>query len=837
MPHVGGTFDWWLERVHPADRDRFSREVQAFLGSADRQVVLQYRLRRGGGEYVPVTDQVAVERARDGTPIRLVALVEERVEEETPVRPRTPYEVLFERTGDAVYHVGPSGRLRDFNAAFLGLVTRSRAAALGRPLSEFVEGGPEFEDLVDALLERGEVAELEVAVVDDDGGTHTALLSAVATLGSNGEYLGHHGILQVVPVEDDEPEEPEPVGEVAPARGLTALIEIFRRLSIVDRMDAATVRDIVGLIPEGCRVPELARGRVVLGGFCLSADGFDPARSATCPVTSGGERLGSVSVSYPPAESGSQEPDFVEAEMDFLSAVAACVGETARRIAAEARDADAADADDPPYGAWIRMSGDLMAILDGDGALRFASAAAERLLGYQPVSLLGKKALDLVHPSDVPAVRGAVERGAASQVGFVTVRHRVQHADGSWRYFETVGQAVLDDSDDTYVVLNCRDVSERMVVEAQLALSNQREVVGRLAGGIAHEFNNLLTVIQMNTRLLADDLGFERAPEELSEILDAAASAAVLTRRLIAFSGGGIVEPRSLELGQLVQHFEPLLVKVMGGGVRVELERGERPLPIVADARQVEQVLRELSENAREAMPTGGRLTIEVRAADFDDLPPQLRHPEDWALLRVSDTGNGMSAEVRQEIFEPFFTTKSAGTGLGLATVRDIVARLGGRIDLTTSSGEGSTFTVLLPLDRGEERVVPEAERAPTVPTPAAPSARTILLVAADRLTRSVAERALAERGHRVLEAEHGVGALTMIEAFQGTLDLLVTSVEMPDVEAEALAARVLALHPEARVLYLGEDGTERLEGPTLPSDALLGVLVETVDALLGDPE
>jgi two-component system cell cycle sensor histidine kinase/response regulator CckA len=278
-----------------------------------------------------------------------------------------------------------------------------------------------------------------------------------------------------------------------------------------------------------------------------------------------------------------------------------------------------------------------------------------------------------------------------------------------------------------------------------------------------------------------------------------------------------------------------MLVKIMGGGVRVEVAREQGPISIVADAREVEQVLLELCENAREAMPTGGRVAVTVRRARREDVPPQLQHPEDWVILSVSDTGTGVPDDLRDRLFEPFFTTRAGSTGLGLPTVRDIVSRLGGRIDFMSSRGAGSTFTVLLPAHRGSRpRASESADRASTRPEPN-PVGRTILLVEADAAARSVAERALAARGHRVLQAEHGVGALEMLEAYRGPLDLLITSLAMSDVDADALASRVLALHPEARVLYVGQDEIGRAEGPTLPSDVPPGVLVETVEGLLGD--
>ena len=315
------------------------------------------------------------------------------------------------------------------------------------------------------------------------------------------------------------------------------------------------------------------------------------------------------------------------------------------------------------------------------------------------------------------------------------------------------------------------------------------------------------------------------------DIDDAAAGAAVLTRRLLAFSGRDIPNPRPLDLAEVVRELEPFLSRMVGAAVELVVDVHPRPVPIRADLLQIEQVVINLVENALDATPGGGRVVVEARTAEPDELPPQIRRPDQWALLRVSDSGPGVPEELRETIFEPFFTTKKTGTGLGLATVRSVASRLGGFVDLAESPDGGARFTVCFPRTEGAPPSILDPQERPDFPR-----GRTILVVEGDAATRSMAERILSEEGYRVLEAEDGVSALTLLEAYGGPLDLLVTALEMPHIGGEELAARLRATHPDADVLYLTEAGVRTSER-AVRRDALPIDLLPAVEGMLGAPE
>lgn len=827
MSHGGGSFDGWLERVHPEDRERFSRDVEAFLSSSAREAHVEYRLRRVSGGYVPVRDRLVVERDEDGSPLRLVSMVEERASASSPVQePR--YRELFQQTRDAVFLVDARGCLLDYNRAFLDLLDLSAVDARGTPMDGYYQDPEVRRRLVEEVREEGGVSDVEIHLLASDGSPRVVLGSAVASRDAGGAYIGHQAIFHDITErsQTEEGRRRRTARLVERVGVLQALYAISERLARAEHLDRNILEEVVALIPGGLAFPDRARARVVVGSLEVSARGFDPVEAwdHQLPAAAEGAPPGSVAVSYLPSPSWEPPREITDEEVAFLAEVAARLTETARRIhAVETRR---------PEEAYHRMlverSQDLLAIFDADGGIRFLSPSAERLLGFTPDSLIGESALELVHPEDREAVEAALAETAADPERALTLEHRVRHADGTWRFFESTGRSFRADSDIRGIVINSRDITDRKGLEEQLRHAQTMEAVARLAGGVAHEFNNLLTVIHVSTRLIVDGFEGDEPPEELEDIEAAAARAAVLTRRLLAFSRRDIPNPRSLDLAGVVRDLEPFLIRLAPEVIELNIVLPSTPLPIRADARQIEQVIINLFENALEAMPEGGPVVLEARIATPEELPSQVRHPDQWAVLRVVDSGPGVPEEIRDSIFEPFFTTKEGGTGLGLATARTVVSRLGGFIEVDTAPGGGATFTVCFPRTDGGSRTAVEPEAKADFP-----KGRTILLVEGDAAARSVAERVLSGGGYRVLEARDGVSALTLLEAYGGLVDVLVTALDMPHVSGEALAARVLATHPDVEVLYLTAPDPARPDLPTLRRDALSHDLLPAVEKLL----
>jgi two-component system cell cycle sensor histidine kinase/response regulator CckA len=354
---------------------------------------------------------------------------------------------------------------------------------------------------------------------------------------------------------------------------------------------------------------------------------------------------------------------------------------------------------------------------------------------------------------------------------------------------------------DTFV----RDVTEQRQLEAQLALSQKLEGIGRLAGGVAHDFNNMLTVIQSYCDLILEDLD-PAAPlrEDIGQIRQAATASSNLTRQLLAFSRKQVLEPKVINLNTIVANTEKLLTRAIGEDIHLVTRLAPDLGLVKVDPGQIEQVIMNLAVNARDAMPAGGRLTIETANAEIDE--DYLRGhgvalPGRYVMLAVSDTGIGMDARTQARIFEPFFTTKEPGkgTGLGLATVYGIVKQSGGFVWVYSEPGYGTSFKTYLPL---AEAAVEEAVVA--TPTLRAPRGTETVLVAEDMPTvRSVTRNMLERQGYTVLEAPDGEAALRLAAEYPGAIDLLLTDVVMPRSGGRQLADRLVQVRPDVRVLYM----------------------------------
>lgn len=346
----------------------------------------------------------------------------------------------------------------------------------------------------------------------------------------------------------------------------------------------------------------------------------------------------------------------------------------------------------------------------------------------------------------------------------------------------------------------------RKALEAQLQQAQKMEAVGRVVGGVAHDFNNLLSIILGYTEVVVDELNADHPHREpLEEIRDAAVRARNLTRQLLAFSRKQVLEMDLVDLNHLVRGFEKLLRRVIGEDIALTLNLVETPVMVEADTSQLEQVLMNLAVNARDAMPDGGRLTIETGRQRLTERHSMLKPglpPGEYALLRVGDTGSGMDRETLERLFEPFFTTKSRdkGTGLGLATCYGIIKQHGGHIRVSSEPGRGATFTALLPLaGNGVQPFATETKQG----VPAGGSA-TILVVEDDPKVRQMACTLLAERGgYTVLTAEDAARALALAASHPHPIDLLLTDVIMPDLKGPEVFEAVRAHHPRIRVLFM----------------------------------
>ena len=472
----------------------------------------------------------------------------------------------------------------------------------------------------------------------------------------------------------------------------------------------------------------------------------------------------------------------------------------------------------------------------------WVSENVTRVLGYDVGEALHPQWwVHHLHPADRSRV--LAEISTLLRKGELTLEYQFQAKNGAYRWVHDEARLLRDPTGLPVEVFGAwLDITERKQLEQQFQQAQKMEAVGRLAGGVAHDFNNLLTAILGSADLVLDDLK-PNAPEreEIQEIRRAALRAADLTRQLLAFSRQQVISPTVLNPNEVVANMDKLLRRLLGEDVDLRTVLTREPGSIKADPSQLEQVIVNLAVNARDAMPAGGKLTIETQNVELDQEYARdhvSAQPGSYVMLAVSDTGSGMDAATQARIFEPFFTTKEKGkgTGLGLATVYGIVKQSGGWIWVYSEPGHGTTFKIYLP------RVTEAA--APAAPSPA-PSVsvrgtETVLLVEDEEMIRNLVQKVLKANGYTVLVAASGRDAERVAEQHDGPIHLLVTDVVMPGMNGREVAQRLAGARAGIQVLYLSgytddaivhhgvlEPGVAFLQKPFTP--AMLGRKVREV--------
>ncbi|MCI4591311.1 response regulator [Sphingobium sp. BYY-5] len=452
-----------------------------------------------------------------------------------------------------------------------------------------------------------------------------------------------------------------------------------------------------------------------------------------------------------------------------------------------------------------------LAMADRDGRILFVNKAFARASGLESGTKPSYPG-DLVVREDQAAVADAVRRFAAGpqMSGDIAVRMRDQPDESialSLAGVRGLGEAA--------VLLSLKDNSEESKLKRQVAQATKMQAIGQLAGGVAHDFNNILTAIigHCDLMLMRHTPG-DSDYDDLQQVKSNSNRAAGLTRQLLAFSRQQTLRPQILQLPDIVSDVSNLLKRLLGENVRLDVSHGRNLGALRADPGQLEQVIVNLAVNARDAMPEGGTLNIQtyaVPAAKVREMRQQILPVGDYTALRVSDTGLGIPPDILSKIFEPFFTTKELGkgTGLGLSTVYGIVKQSGGYIFAESELGRGASFVIYLPVYAGADvdlsaTVQPPAHRTETWGT------GTILLVEDEDMVRAVAERALTRQGYKVLTANDGEQGLEVLAAHDG-IDLLISDVVMPNMDGPAMVTQARQTHPQLPVLFMSGYAEEQL--------------------------
>jgi PAS domain S-box-containing protein len=464
------------------------------------------------------------------------------------------------------------------------------------------------------------------------------------------------------------------------------------------------------------------------------------------------------------------------------------------------------------YDLILNSAGEGIFGLDLNGRVSFVNPTAARLTGYDSRELIGRNIHEMLHhtkadgtphPQEECPIYAALKKGET----------RIKDNDLFWRkdgssfpvdYAATpIGPG--DGSSSVGAVVVFRDVTERLSLQNQFLQAQKMEAIGNLAGGIAHDFNNLLAAIMGYAEIIMMDFPANQPYHPyLQEIVKVANRGASLTRQLLAFSRKQIMQPRVFNLNEVVAEMDAMLRRLIGEDIDLVTILSPELEGVQADPAQIEQVIMNLAVNARDAMPTGGKLTIETANVHLDEAYAQAHHavvPGPYVMLAMSDSGSGMDAETKSRIFEPFFTTKELGkgTGLGLATVYGIVKQSGGNIWIYSEPGQGTTFKIYLP------RVVGDVESIKSEALPALhlPGSETILVVEDNDNLREVICKTLGKQGYVVLEAANGKDALQIFDNRTWPIDLLLVDVVLPQMSGAEVVKRLQEFDPNLKVLYM----------------------------------
>ncbi|MEP9366905.1 response regulator [Xanthobacter sp. VNH20] len=457
-------------------------------------------------------------------------------------------------------------------------------------------------------------------------------------------------------------------------------------------------------------------------------------------------------------------------------------------------------------GSFFARSPLAMANVDGAGAVREANGSFSRLFAGSDRPLAGAKLVQLVAERDVPAVENLVRETLTGQEGGAPVEVGIagQAGRSARLYAADLGPGGAGAA--IYAV----DTTAQRALEAQFAQSQKMQAIGQLAGGVAHDFNNVLTaILGYCDLLLANHRPSDPSFPDIMQIKQNANRAAGLVRQLLAFSRRQTLRPQVIQLTDVISDLSMLLRRLMGESISLQVEHGRELWPILVDVNQFEQVIVNLAVNARDAMPSGGVVTLRTlnvpaaACAAYGDASSLT--PADYVLVEVGDTGTGMPADILEKIFEPFFSTKDVGkgTGLGLSTVYGIVKQTGGSVLATSELGKGSLFRVFLPRHEGAAEEVQARPIEPEAKVPDLTGQASVLLVEDEDAVRAFASRALSARGYRVVAAANGAEALEAIDQPGASFDVVVSDVVMPEMDGPSLLRELRRRDPKLKIIFI----------------------------------
>lgn len=794
-PHeIGNSLAEWESRVHPEDIAGAWAEIRRHLDGQTPTYRSEHRIRAKDGSYVWVLDQGKVmSRTPDGQPVRFLGTHTDITEQRTKDAALRQWAHAFEHCAHGIAMCVPeSNHIMTCNPAF--------ARMLGRPIGEIAGTQvldlyvPEDRPRVNALLADADCtgqASYESRMVRADGSAFPVQMDVAGVRDPAGNLLYR----------------------VATAQDITSR----KMADEAIRASEARFRSTLDNMLEGCQII-----------------GFDwryryvNAAAAKQGRTTVDALIGRTMMEVYP---GIQKTDLFailkrcmeervpqDLENEFLfpdgtkgwfqlviQPVAEGLFVLSLDITERKRAEDELRQSQERYRDLVETVSDWVWEIDAEGRYTYASPKVRDLLGYTPEEVLGLTPFDLMPEPEAHRLGAVFREIAAKRAPFGGIENVNRHKDGRLIVLETSGQPVFGPGGEFrgYRGMD-RDISERKGLEAQLRQTQKLEAIGQLAGGVAHDFNNILAAVMMHVGILQQNPKFDAETRHALADIDAEAQrAANLTRQLLMFSRRSVLASSPLDLNTVVGNLLKMLNRLIGENVDLRFDRTSALPMVEADAGLMEQVLMNLVVNARDAMPRGGRIAITTSAIQLTVLDTRDngdRRPGCFVCMTVSDTGCGMDEETLKQIFDPFFTTKEPGkgTGLGLSTVQGIVAQHKGWVEVKSEVGKGTTFQVFLP---AVPRLPADSAQEPRT-FPLRQGNETILLVEDDPRLRLAVARSLRKLGYLVHEAENGQQALRIWQKHGPSIDLLLSDMVMPEgITGLELAERLRALKPNLKAI------------------------------------
>jgi two-component system cell cycle sensor histidine kinase/response regulator CckA len=760
-------------------------------------------------------------------------ITERRRAEQAQREAEERFRSLFENATEGIFQTTTDGRYLSVNPALArmcGFASPSEMISSVEDLGREMYADPNVRDLFKQLIEKyGAVKDFEYEVRRKDGAKIWISENAHVVRNPDGEILSYEGTIEDITARKRAELERQVTFEIIHAVNVTDNLDDLLRLIHI------ALKKV--LYAENCFVA-LYEPTTGMFHFPFFVDQFDQApppqrvgRSCTAHVYRSGkamlipqrtfdllaeqgevELVGTPSPSWlgvplrtPAATIGvlvvqhyEDENAYKESDQEFLASVGGQIAFAIERKRSEEKIRES----EAQLRVLVEQLPAVLWTVDKD--LRFTSALGAGLarLRLKPNQLVGKSLLDYFETADQTFLPIAAHRRAVT--GEPMTFH-VEWKSGSYAcHVEPLRDA---DGQVSGAICMSLDITDRKQLEEQLRQAQKMEAVGRLAGGIAHDFNNLLMVIQGYGDLLVERLGSDDPLHRNAEQIQMAAQrASSLTRQLLAFSRKQMLAPKILNVQSVVAEMEKILRRLIGEDIQLETTSAPDLGLVKADRSQIEQVILNLAVNARDAMPQGGRLTIETANVELDSSyshPPAVLSPGKYVMLAVTDNGCGMDAETQAHVFEPFFTTKEKGkgTGLGLATVYGVVKQSGGYVWVYSEPGRGTSFKIYLP--RTEEGTAPAGRDTKSDARATQRGSETILLVEDEKGVRELAREYLSMSGYTVIEAEDGHTALELAAMHVGPIHLLLTDVVMPGISGRELAERVGQVRPGIKILYM----------------------------------